>query len=90
MSSSRTQQLASLLEQTGHEHHQAFIETDGADPEWALWYAAHLKRPLSDLLQHDFTQSLLIYELMRMDKTADTENSPWPEVYAMELVERYG
>jgi hypothetical protein len=23
-------------------HHQAYIETDSADPEWPLWYAEHL------------------------------------------------
>lgn len=90
MSSSKIQELAALLEQTGHAHHQAFIESDGADPEWALWYASHLQNPISDLLQHKFTQSLIIYELVRMDKTADIDNSPWPEVYAMELLERYG
>ena len=90
MASSKSEQLVALLEKTGHAHHQAFIETDGADPEWAMWYADNLKLPLSALLQHDFTQSLIIYELVRLDKTTDTENSPWPEVFAMELMERYG
>lgn len=37
-SASRTasrDELAALLRQTGMNHHQAFIETNGADPEWA-------------------------------------------------------
>lgn len=29
-------QLAELLMKTGHHHHQAYIEADGVDPEWAL------------------------------------------------------
>ena len=90
MASTLSEQLAALLEQTGHAHHQAFIETDGADPEWALWYASYLQSPLSALLQKNFTQSLIVYELVRLDKTEDTDDAPWPEVYAMELLERYG
>ena len=90
LSPSKVQQLAELLEHTGRAHHQAFIDTDGADPEWALWYADHLQGPLSELFQHDFTRSMIVYELVRLDKTAETANSPWPEVYAMELMERYG
>ena len=90
MDKTRIQEIANLLENTGQAHHQAFIETDGDDPEWALWYADHLHGPLSEMLQHDFTRSTIIYELVRLDKTADTGDSPWPEVYAMELMERYG
>ena len=32
-------QIAELFQKTGSDHHQAFIETDGEDPEWPLWYA---------------------------------------------------
>ena len=37
------QQLEELLRETGEAHHQAYIETDGADPEWPLWYADYLR-----------------------------------------------
>lgn len=33
------QQLEGLFNEVGEAHHQAYIETDGADPEWPLWYA---------------------------------------------------
>lgn len=89
MESNKIYELANLLKETGQAHHQAFIETDGADPEWALWYASYLKEPLSDLLNREFSQSQIIYELVRLDKTADIGRAPWPEVYAMELMERY-
>ena len=34
-----TEQIAELLALTGKTHHAAFIEVDGDDPEWPLWYA---------------------------------------------------
>lgn len=41
-------ELAVLLVDAGHHHHDAYGESDGADPEWPLWYAqlllAHLGR----------------------------------------------
>lgn len=89
METTRIQQIVALLEETGRAHHQAFIESDGADPEWALWYATHLQKPLSDLLNLEFTRSLIVYELVRMNKTAEVGNAPWPEVYAMELMDKY-
>jgi hypothetical protein len=35
-------QLEKLLRETGRAHHQAFIETNGVDPEWPLRYADNL------------------------------------------------
>ena len=37
-----TGQLEGLFREVGEAHHQAYIETDGADPEWPLWYAEYL------------------------------------------------
>ena len=28
--------LAELFKQTGEAHHEAFLDTDGEDPEWPL------------------------------------------------------
>ena len=39
----QVKQLAELFKQTGEAHHQAFLETDGEDPEWAIWYAGYLQ-----------------------------------------------
>lgn len=90
MATNKVEELAILLEQTGHAHHQAFIETEGHDPEWALWYASHIQNDISNLLNKDFTKSKIVYELVRLAETADVEGKFWPEVYAMELLERYG
>ncbi len=89
MENTKTQELAALLEKTGHAHHQAFIESDGADPEWSLWYAKTLEEPLSILLNTTFTQSRIVYELIRLEETADVTNKFWPTVYAKDLVEKY-
>ncbi len=86
----RIELLSDLLLETGRAHHKAFQKTDGYDPEWAIWYADYLQNPISDILNRSLTQSEIIYELIRLDKTTDSSHSPWQEVYAMELMERYG
>lgn len=84
----KTKELAELLEKTGHSHHQAFIKTDGFDPEWALWYADHLQAPLSEILQTSLTKSKIIYELLRMEESLEIQ-STWAEAYAKELIRKY-
>ena len=42
------EELAELLLETGHHHHQAYVSSDGVDPEWALWYADYLQTRLWD------------------------------------------
>ena len=34
--------LAALLRDAGRAHHEAFAHANGADPEWAQWYAEYL------------------------------------------------
>ena len=40
---SRHYGIAKLLRETGHAHHEAFAATDGADPDWPIWYAEYSK-----------------------------------------------
>ena len=51
------EKLSQLLLETGHAHHQAFIETDGEDPEWPLWYADYLMDRLPAALGRELTKS---------------------------------
>lgn len=83
------QEISELLKDTAHKHHQAFIDSDGADPEWALWYADQLKESLPALLGVPITRSRIIYELIRLDDTATTGEEEWSEVYAAELLKKY-
>jgi len=77
-------ELASLLLETGQAHHQAFIETDGADPEWPLWYAEYLHPRIGEHLRREPTRSRIIYLIQAAEKAhieAD-DGSPWSESYA--------
>lgn len=49
---------------TGRAHHQAFEVTDGADPEWPVWYAEYSKDTFAEQFGINFTKSQLIYCLM--------------------------
>ena len=55
-----SRQLEELFREVAKAHHQAYIETDGADPEWPLWYAEHLRERFSALLDASFTKSELV------------------------------
>jgi hypothetical protein len=57
-------QLEGHFHEVGEAHHQAYIETDGADPEWPLWYADYLRERLGDLLDAGFTKSELVHMLV--------------------------
>ena len=59
-----TRQLEELFREASEAHHQAYIETDGADPEWPLWYADYLRDKLALLLDATFTNSELVYMLI--------------------------
>ncbi|MFZ0545913.1 MAG: hypothetical protein WAM60_10775 [Candidatus Promineifilaceae bacterium] len=85
------QQIADLLLETGQAHHQAYLETDGADPEWPLWYAEYLQEKLGRLLDHEFTRSELTYQIVHLDKayTSRARIKTWAEFYAQELIEAY-
>lgn len=84
-------QIVALFQEAGHAHHQAYIETDGDDPEWPLWYAEYLQDKLGRLLNHSFTRSELTYQLVRLDKayTNQARKLSWPDFYANELIQEY-
>ena len=81
--------IAELLVQTGQAHHKAFASTDGADPDWPIWYAAYAKDAFEERFGMNFSQSQLIYCLMKADieHQARAPESSWPEFYANEIVE---
>ncbi len=83
--------IAALMVETGKAHHHAFAATDGADPDWAIWYAEYLQVPLAKVLQTPFTKSQLIYCVMNADfeRTARAPESDWPEFYADHFIERF-
>jgi NAD(P)H-hydrate epimerase len=77
-------EVAELLLETGHHHHQAYADSDGVDPEWALWYSGYLQSRLWDRAGSLPTRSLLVHLLLsaERDHAATTEEVPWPQFYA--------
>ena len=83
--------IAEFLVQTGQAHHKAFAATDGADPDWPIWYADFARDTFAERFDMDFHKSQLIYCLMNADfeHQARSPDSVWPTFYANEIVERY-
>jgi hypothetical protein len=87
----KKQQIANLLQQTGNDHHAAYIETDGYHPDWPLWYAEYLHGRLPPLLGQELTISELAYLMVDLDRQyrAQKPVGRWYEYYAAELLRRY-
>ena len=86
------ERLAALFKQTGEAHHEAFLDNDGDDPEWPLWYAAYLEDRLTPFLAAPLTRSRLVFCLIGADdehRAADPD-APWPEYYARRFLECLG
>ena len=89
MNAELRENVAALLAETGQAHHKAFEATDGADPDWPIWYADYARDRFADRFGLDFTRSQLVYCLMNADveHQARSPESQWPEFYAGELIE---
>ena len=85
------QRLSELFKETGQAHHQAFIEVDGDDPDWPLWYAEHLHEPLGEYLSATLTRAELVYLLVLADKEHNLRapGAQWPRYFARFFIERY-
>ena len=85
--------ISALLHEAGETHHRVYRIVDGADDDWASWYAEWLIQ-LSELPQELGTtpvRSELVYMLVKCDKEymADGPSEPWEDVYARKLIERF-
>jgi len=68
------EKIAALLHQTSEDHHVAYKETDGVDPDWSIWYAGHLlEQSFDKLLDAKLLKSDLIYVLVLVDKQQMSE-----------------
>ena len=83
--------MVDLFRGAAQAHHTAFEATDGADPDWPIWYADYLQEPLAQRLDLNFYKSKLIYCLMNADfeHQARAPNSDWSEFYVDQMLERY-
>jgi hypothetical protein len=81
-----------MLHQTAEDHHEAFKETDGFDPDWTIWYAGHLLELGFDrLLDATILKSDLIYLLVSADKRQQLEapGGRWERYYADSFAQAY-
>ena len=69
------EQINGLLHEAGETHHRVFRIVDGADDDWASWYAQWLidLSELPDLLGVRPVRSELIYLLVSLDKQFTAE-----------------
>jgi hypothetical protein len=81
--------ISKLLHEAGETHHRVYRIVDGADPDWASWYADWLIRlsELPELLGQRPVRSELVYLLVSLDKqyTADDPGGAWEQFYAERL-----
>lgn len=89
--SDSTAELAALFIETGKAHHQAFIATDGVDPDWPIWYADYLHERIAEFLTDDHTRTELIVALVDAagEHEARGPDEPWAEFYAKYFCDRY-
>ena len=85
------QAVADLLQAAGAAHHTAFAHVDGADPEWAAWYANHLLPDLASTLDATITHEDLAAVLARFDANhrANPTDEAWHASYARQLIAHY-
>jgi hypothetical protein len=86
--------VSKLLHEVGETHHQVFRITDGADDDWASWYADWLTKlsELDSLVKSSVVRSELVYMLVKLDKeyVAYTPSEPWEEYYSVRIVSHFG
>src|SRR5438094_5390399 len=92
MSASKQQQVSELLHEAAETHHRVFRIVDGADDDWATWYADWLANlsELPALLGAKPARSDLTYLLVGLDKqyTAEAPGEPWEAYYARRIIEQ--
>ncbi|HSO96140.1 MAG TPA: hypothetical protein VLV81_08875 [Acidimicrobiia bacterium] len=85
--------VSALLHEAGETHHQVFRIVDGADDDWASWYADWLVNhsELPQLLGTTPVRSELVYLLVLLDRQY-TETQPpgrWEDHYARAVIDHF-
>jgi hypothetical protein len=90
----REQRVSDLLHEAGEVHHVVYRITDGADDDWASFYADWLTQhsELGDVLGGVPVRSHLVHALVECDRdyAAASPAERWEHWYAARLVERFG
>jgi hypothetical protein len=85
--------VSELLHEAGETHHVVFRITDGADDDWASWYADWLINlsELPEILGRKPVRSELVYMLVQLERDYSNANPDerWEDFYARGLVEGF-
>ena len=85
--------IGDLLQEASETHHRVFRITEGADADWASWYADWLisLSELPSVLGNKPVRSELVYLLVSLDKeyAAQDPGEPWPSYYARRIIEHF-
>jgi hypothetical protein len=90
----RANRVSELLHEAGEVHHVVYRITDGADDDWASFYADWLidHSELPETIGGAPTRSHLVHELVDCER-AFAETSPesrWEDFYAERIIGRFG
>jgi hypothetical protein len=88
-----SRKVSELLHEVAETHHRVYRITDGADDDWATFYANWLATlsELPDLLGRKPVRSELTWLLVQLDRDY-TQQAPadrWEDWYAGALVDRF-
>ena len=85
--------IAALLSEVSETHHTVYRITDGADDDWATFYADWLVRlsELPEALGTTPVRSELTAMLVRLDReyAEQSPDEPWQRWYAQRLAEHF-
>ena len=86
-------QASRLLHEAAETHHRVFRIVDGADDDWASWYADWLVNlsELPEVLGAKPVRSELTYLIVGLDKeyTAQQTGEPWEAYYAARIISHF-
>jgi hypothetical protein len=90
----RAQRISDLLHEAGEVHHVVYRITDGADDDWASFYADWLidHSELPQTLGGAPTRSHLVHELVDCERAfaEETPEARWEDFYAERFLSRFG
>ena len=87
------ERISALLHEAGETHHRVYRIVDGADEDWATWYAWWLitLSELPEMLGVRPVRSELTYLLVALEKehSAGGADEPWERYYAQRVIEHF-
>ena len=85
--------LSEVLHEVAETHHVVYRIVDGADDDWASWYADWLisLSALPEILGIKPVRSELTYTLVLLDRQYREQHPEgrWEDYYARELIQRF-